>query len=94
MWKSQTLSTAVELGLFDYLSKSPHKTKEEICRDLNFKAKAPEDLFDALVSMHYLDRNDDGIYSNTKDTEIYCVSTSPMNLCNLVMMRGCFITDL
>ena len=87
MWKAQVLSTAVELGLFDYLAQGP-RHKEEICKELGIKAIVPEDFLDALVSMGDLDKSKDGKYSNAQDIQIYCVKNSPLYIGPLVQFRG------
>jgi SAM-dependent methyltransferase len=66
-WGSKVLLSAVELGLFTELSKSPLNA-ESLASRLGLHPRSSRDFFDALVALGMVERND-GIYSNTPATE-------------------------
>ncbi len=70
-WGSKVLLSAVELGLFSELSKSPLNT-ESLTSRLGLHPRSSRDFFDALVALGMLERND-GMYSNTPATEEFLV---------------------
>ena len=87
LWRAQTLSTAVEIGLFDFLGNGP-KSCDEICKALEMKNFVPEDFLDALVSMNHLEKSTENLYSNAKDIQLYCVSSSPLDIGAMIQRRG------
>lgn len=78
-WASKTLLSAVELGLFTELAKSP-MTGQEIAASLNLHRRASPDFPDALVALGLLNREGDGPearYMNTPETAAYLDRESP-----------------
>lgn len=69
-WASKTLLSAIELGVFTELAKEPSDL-QAISRKLNLHERSSRDFLDALVSMRMLDRDADGIYSNTAETDAF-----------------------
>jgi len=69
-WKAKALLTAVELGLFTVLADGPLKCEELIFR-LSLQKRGALDFLDALVALKLLDRNSDGRYANSPDTNLY-----------------------
>lgn len=90
LWRAQTLASAVEIGLFNFLeteSNAP-KTKEEICKACNINCARPADFLDCLVSMEYIDRNKDEKYFNTPESSAFLVKTSRLYIGGAVQARG------
>src|ERR1700704_2114156 len=74
-WASKTLLSAVELGLFTALAEKP-STAEELRARLGVHPRAALDFFDALVALGFLQR-ENGVYSNTADTETFLDKRKP-----------------
>lgn len=72
-FKSQTLLSAVELGVFTELSDNP-STVEELEEAVGLHPRASADFLNALVSLGLLERND-GVYCNTPATDTYLDET-------------------
>ena len=68
-WGSKTLLSAVELGLFTELAKTP-LALEEIRPRLDLHERSARDFLDALVALGMLKR-EHGKYSNTPATDLY-----------------------
>lgn len=68
---SKTLLSAIELGLFTVLAGGPLNA-EQLTARLNLHPRSARDFFDALVSLGMLER-EDGLYSNTPDTDHFLV---------------------
>jgi hypothetical protein len=75
-WASKTLLSAVELGLFTELAKAP-ATAAEIREKFGLHPRSVLDFLDALVSMRLLERDAEGRYSNTADTDLFLDRTKP-----------------
>ena len=57
-WASKTLLSAIELGLFTQLAKSPLDART-LAERLGLHQRSARDFFDALVALHMLRRNGD-----------------------------------
>jgi len=78
-WPSKVLLSAIDLGVFTALGKSP-MTGEELRADLQLHPRANPDFFDALVALHFLERDGDGPaakYRNTPETAAFLDRKSP-----------------
>jgi hypothetical protein len=78
-WSSKVLLTAVQFDLFSKLSSSS-LTAEQIRQQLNLHPRGIFDFLDALVSMHFLNREGTGPaakYSNTPLGSQYLDRSSP-----------------
>ena len=76
---SKVLLSAIDLGVFTALGKSP-MTGEELRADLRLHPRANPDFFDALVALHFLERDGDGPaakYRNTPETAAFLDRKSP-----------------
>jgi hypothetical protein len=72
-WKSQTLASAIEVGLYTFIG-TEHKSEQEIREGLGLKGQRVEDFLNALVSMGHLGKDKSSQkYFNTEDTLKYCV---------------------
>ncbi len=78
-WRSKTLLSAVELGLFTRLAGTT-MTGRELQEALGLSPRANPDFFDALVALRFLDRDGDGPearYRNTAETAAFLDRASP-----------------
>lgn len=67
---SQTLLSAVQLGLFTELGKGP-RSASQLCHTLGLSARTAPHWLDALVALGFLDRDGTGeeaIYLNTRES--------------------------
>ena len=85
-WGSKTLLSAVELGLFTELAKRP-ATAERLARALELHPRSAHDFFDALVALGVLERQD-GLYSNTPETDLFLDRMKPSNVGGLLEMAN------
>jgi len=83
-WASKTLLSAVELGLFTELAGAP-KTCEDIRQALGLHERGARDFLDALVALGMLNR-DEGLYSNTPETDTFLDSAKPSYIGGLLEM--------
>jgi hypothetical protein len=74
-WPSKALLSAVELGLFTELAKGP-ASLAEISQRLGLHDRSARDFLDALVALKLLERND-GLYSNTDETDFFLDRAKP-----------------
>jgi hypothetical protein len=68
-WASKTVLTAIELGVFSQLAKSPG-TLEDLQARLGLHPRSARDFLDALVALKLLRRRD-GVYSNAEETDLF-----------------------
>jgi hypothetical protein len=86
-WASKTLLSAVELGLFTELARSP-ATVEELMRLLGLHQRSARDFLDALVALGMLERDPQGRYRNTPETDLYLDRTKPSYIGGLLEMAN------
>lgn len=70
-WGSKTLLSAIELGLFTELAKSPLSV-EQLTERLKLHPRSARDFFDTLVALGMLDR-DGEVYRNTPESDQFLV---------------------
>lgn len=85
-WGSKTLLSAVELGLFTELAKSP-LSAAELTACLKLHSRSAEDFFDALVALGMLER-EDGRYSNTPATDLFLDRAKPSYIGGMLEMAN------
>lgn len=85
-WASKTLLSAVELGVFTELAGGP-VSGEELRSRLKLHERSWRDFFDTLVSLGMLNR-DGGKYSNTEETALFLVRTSPAYIGGILEMAN------
>jgi hypothetical protein len=73
---AKILLSAVELGVFTALAEGP-LVCEELRKKLGIAERGARDFFDALVSLDLLERDGDGRYRNTPETEVYLDRRKP-----------------
>jgi hypothetical protein len=87
-WSSKVLLTAVDFGLFTKLA-DRRITGEELGAELGLHSRGIADFLDALVAMHFLDREGDGPaakYSNTPEGALYLDAGSPRYVGGILVM--------
>jgi hypothetical protein len=75
-WGSKTLLTAIELNLFTELAKQPLDAKG-IQDRLRLHPRSVRDFLDALVALQMLEREADGKYTNTPETDLFLDRAKP-----------------
>lgn len=85
-WASKTLLSAVELGVFTQLAKGP-LSASELTQRLGIHPRGARDFFDALVALHFLEREGD-LYRNTPDTDFFLDRAKPSYAGGLLEMAN------
>ena len=85
-WASKALSSAVELGVFTQLAKAPASCAE-LSKAVGINHRGARDLFDALVSLGFLLREND-IYKNTPEAAFYLDENSVDYIGGFLTMIG------
>jgi O-methyltransferase domain/Dimerisation domain len=75
-WGAKTLLSAIELGLFSELAKGP-LVANEVQQRLSLHPRSVRDFLDALVALHMLERDKNGKYSNTPETDLFLDRAKP-----------------
>lgn len=86
-WASKTLLSAVELGLFTELAKGA-MSAEVIGERLKLHPRALRDFLDALVSLRMLERDSEGLYSNTPATDTFLDRNKPSYMGGMLEMAS------
>ena len=73
---SKTLLSAVELGIFTALAEGPLDL-EALRQQVGMHARGARDFLDALVALGMLNRQADGCYCNSPETDRYLDRTKP-----------------
>ena len=84
-WASKTLLSAVELELFTELSKG-QRSAEDIGKRFNLHPRGLRDFLDALVALRMLDRDAQGNYSNTPESETFLDKAKPSYIGGMLEM--------
>jgi O-methyltransferase domain/Dimerisation domain len=85
-WASKTLLSAVELGLFSILANAPADLPT-LRRKLALHQRSARDFLDALVALKLLER-EDGVYSNTADTNLFLDRAKPSYIGGVLEMAN------
>ncbi|MDB6125691.1 MAG: O-methyltransferase family 2 [Pedosphaera sp.] len=83
---SKTLLSAIELGIFTLLATGPLDAKA-LTQKLKLNPRAACDFFDTLVALRMLNRQD-GLYSNTPETDIFLDAAKPSYIGGLLEMAN------
>jgi hypothetical protein len=86
-WASKTLLSAVELGVFTELARGP-MTVEDLGRRLGLHARGSRDFLDALVSLRVLERDAEGLYSNTPEADAFLDREKPSYVGGMLEMAN------
>jgi precorrin-6B methylase 2 len=87
-WASKTLLSAVELGLFTELAKDGPLSLEALRARLGLHERGARDFLDTLVSVGMLERDADGSYANTPETELYLDRAKPSYMGGILEMAN------
>lgn len=85
-WGSKTLLSAIELGLFTELAKSP-LSAEELTARFELHSRSARDFFDALVALGMLEREGE-LYRNTPATDKFLDSNKISYLGGMLEMAN------
>jgi hypothetical protein len=85
-WASKTLLSATELGVFSALANAPADLFT-LQRKLALHPRSARDFLDALVALKLLER-ENGIYSNTADTDMFLDRAKPSYIGALLEMAN------
>ena len=85
-WGSKTLLSAIELGVFTELAKSPLSTDELTAR-LQLHPRGARDFLDALVALGMLEREND-VYRNSQATDMFLDRNKPTYLGGMLEMAN------
>jgi SAM-dependent methyltransferase len=85
-WGSKTLLSAVELQLFGVLSEAGPLDADELRERLGLHRRSASDFFDALLALGMLQRDEEGRYSNTPETDLYLDPAKPSYMGGLLEM--------
>ncbi len=83
-WACKTLLSAVELEVFTELAKHPEDLGELAGR-LGLHPRSARDFLDGLVALGFLKRQD-GVYSNTADTDLFLDKKKPSYIGGILEM--------
>lgn len=86
-WASKTLLSAVELGLFTELAKSP-RDADALRGQLGLHRRGACDFFDTLVALGFLERDENGRYSNASDADVFLDQTKPSYIGGMLEMAN------
>jgi hypothetical protein len=86
-WASKTLLSAVELGLFTELA-GGRMPAEAIGERLNLHPRSVRDFLDSLVSLRMLERDAEGLYGNTPETDIFLDRNKPSYIGGMLEMSS------
>lgn len=73
---SKTLLSAAELGVFTALAEQPLDL-DTLAKRIGVHKRGARDFFDALVALGMLERDDDGRYANTPQTDLFLDRNKP-----------------
>ena len=85
-WGSKTLLSAVELEVFTVLAAGPMDAST-LRTQLGLHERSALDFFDALVALGMLERQD-GLYSNTPETDLYLDKAKPSYIGGFLAMMN------
>ncbi|MGD9540076.1 methyltransferase [Methylocystis sp.] len=86
-WNAKTLLSAVELGVFDALADGPIDLAT-LTKKLGLHERSARDFLDALVALKILERDSNGRYANTPETEFFLVRGLPSYVGGLLEMAN------
>jgi hypothetical protein len=85
-WASKTLLSAVELGVFSTLADASADLPT-LQRKLTLHQRSARDFLDALVALKLLER-ENGVYSNTADTDLFLDRAKPSYVGGMLEMAN------
>jgi hypothetical protein len=85
-WASKTVLSAVELGVFSTLADAPADLPT-LQGKLGLNQRSARDFLDALVALKLLER-ENGVYSNTADTDLFLDRAKPSYIGGVLEMAN------
>lgn len=86
-WSSKTLLSAVEMELFTELAKHPGDLATLQGR-LGLHPRSARDFLDSLVALGFVLRDENGIYHNTPDTDVFLDKAKPSYIGGILEMAN------
>ena len=86
-WATKTLLSAVELGLFTELARGPMPL-DALSGRLDLHPRAARDFLDALVSLRMLERDDEGVYRNAPEADMFLDRAKPSYMGGMLEMAN------
>lgn len=86
-WASKTMLSAVELGVFTELAKEPLSVAA-LGERLHLHPRSARDFLDTLVSLRMLQRDGEGLYSNTPEADTFLDRAKPSYLGGMLEMAN------
>lgn len=86
-WPAKTLLSAVEMELFTELARHPEPL-ETLAARLGLHRRGARDFLDTLVALGFLRRDEDGIYANTAETELFLDKRKPSYIGGILEMAN------
>jgi len=74
--EAKALMSATELGVFTALAEGP-LDPQALAKRIGIDERGARDFFDALVALGMLERDDDGSYANSPETDLYLDRRKP-----------------
>ncbi len=74
--EAKALLSATELGVFTALAEGP-LDPQALAKRIGIDERGARDFFDALVALGMLERDDDGSYANSPETDLYLDRRKP-----------------
>ena len=84
-WAAKTLMSAVELGIFDALASGPLDVTALRLR-VGAHERSARDFFDALVAQGLLQRDNDGLYTNSPEAARFLDRAKPSYIGGIIEM--------
>jgi len=89
-WASKTLLTAVNMGVFTFISEDGKKGTE-IISELGLHKRSAYDFLDTLVALGFLEKNglkENAVYSNAADTNLFLDKNKPSYIGGILEMAN------
>lgn len=86
-WGSKTLLSAIELGLFTELARGALDA-HTISERLGLHPRSARDFLDTLVALGMLERDREGLYSNTRETDTFLDRAKPTYMGGMLEMAN------
>jgi hypothetical protein len=86
-WPAKTLLSAVEMEVFTELARHPEPL-EALTARLGLHPRGARDFFDTLVALGFVTRDEDGLYANTPEAELFLDKHKPSYIGGILEMAN------
>lgn len=86
-WPAKTLLSAVEMEVFTELARHPEPL-ETLASRLGLHPRGARDFFDTLVALGFLARDENGLYANTPETDLFLDKRKPSYIGGILEMAN------